>query len=95
MTMLGVSTSPRSTWIWAPDEETAERVREVLTAAGRDWLAAQLGGLPSSAVTDIDVGVVALESLEALVAAGMSFRWADQQAPENRSPDLYGIPVGQ
>ncbi len=44
-------------------------------------------------MTDIDIGVVALESLEALVAAGMSFTWADQQAPENRSPDLYGIPI--
>lgn len=95
MTELGVSTSPRRTWVWAPDEESAERVREVLTAAGTDWRQAQLGGIASSAVTDIDVGVVALESLEALVAAGMSFRWADQQAPENRSPDLYGIPIAR
>jgi hypothetical protein len=73
--------------------ETAERVRQTLASAGCDWRAAELGGLPSDRVTDIDIGVVALESLEVLVAAGVSFIWADQQPPENRSEDLYGVPV--
>lgn len=91
--ILGVSTTPRRTWLWSPDPGTAIEVRRILESHNCEWHPAEQGGVESSTVTDIDIGVVALESLEVLVAAGVSFQWADQQALENRSATLYGVPV--
>lgn len=35
VTELRMSTSPRCTWLWSPDEATAERLRAVLDEAGK------------------------------------------------------------
>lgn len=75
--ILGVSTSPRRTLLWAVDLDSATHTRAVLTAHGVDWRPGELGGLTSELVTETEVGVVALEALEALVDAGFTFRWAD------------------
>ena len=75
MTELQLSSSPRTTWLWAPDEDTARRVRKLV------------GGRPAYAlplVTDIDIGVVALEACEALAAAGFTFAWHESEHPLNR-----------
>ena len=79
MPVLGISTSPRRTLVWAPDATVATRLRELLAAAGCESHPAELGGLPSDLVTDVDIGVVAFECLETLQAAGYSFEWAAQQ----------------
>lgn len=76
---LQVSSSPRSTWLWAPDEDTAQRVREIT------------GGVPATRantalplVTDIDIGVDALGACEALAEAGFTFTWHHSEHPLNR-----------
>ena len=88
---LEVSTSPRSTWVWAPDRAAGELVRSTLTAAGLQWFQKVAG---NERVTDVDIGVDSLEALEALQAAGYSFRWHPDQYELNRHDTLAGIPVG-
>ena len=60
---LEISTSPRSTWVWAPDDQTGEAVRAILTAAGQAGHAAA-GPNAEARVTDVDIGVVALDALD-------------------------------
>lgn len=79
MTELQLSTSPRMTWLWAPDADTAKRVREI--TGGRP---ASSRGEPLPLVTDIDIGVTALEACEALAAAGFTFTWHESEHPLNR-----------
>ena len=79
MTELQLSSSPRTTWLWAPDEDTARRVRKLV---GRR--PAYRGGELLPLVTDIDNGVVAPEACEALAAAGFTFAWHESEHPLNR-----------
>ncbi|MBV8996405.1 MAG: hypothetical protein JO287_22490 [Pseudonocardiales bacterium] len=79
MTELRVSTSLRCTWLWAPDADTAARVREI--TGGRT---AYRNGNPLPVVTDVDIGVIALEACQALAAAGHTFTWHESEHPLNR-----------
>lgn len=90
---LLLSTSPRSTWVWAASADEATAVRHVLAAARRHWDPGYRRGIEVEHVTDIDIGADAFGSLEALVAAGWAFRWHPTQEPMNRRPVQYGVPV--
>lgn len=91
MTELQLSSSPRSTWLWAPDAETARRVREITGG----WPATRRGEeLPL--VIDIDIGVCALKACEALAKAGYTFAWHESEHPLNRDnwpARLPGMPT--
>ena len=89
---LELSTSPRSTWVWAADVAEADQLRELLTEAGCSPMDA-VGSKAEPRVLDLDIGVVALDGLEALVRAGYTFRWHPGQYALNRSETLYGIAV--
>ena len=89
---LELSTSPRATWVWAADVEEAERVREILGAAGCSVHNAS-GRNSEPRVLDLDIGVDALAGLEALNDAGYSFQWHPDQSKLNRGPSLFGIAV--
>ncbi|MBX3196292.1 MAG: hypothetical protein KF727_14490 [Microbacteriaceae bacterium] len=91
--ILAVSSSPRSTWVWAADEAAAAEVRAGLEAAGRSWWPAE-GRNAEARVTDLDIGVDAAESLAVLVTAGYTFRWHESQYEMDRHPTLYGVDVG-
>ena len=84
MPNLKVSTSPRMTWLWAEDSETAHRVRSTLDETGHWWQVAQRASTQLPLVTDVEIGVTALEACEALAAAGFTFSWHEEQSPENR-----------
>lgn len=89
MTELQFSSSPRMTWLWAPDAETAARVRRYGRPAYR-------GGTELPLVTDIDIGVIAYETCQALTTAGFTFTWHESVHPLNRSgwaADLPGMPA--
>ncbi len=90
--MLLLSTSPRMTWLWAPDAHTAQRVREI--TGGR---AAVRHGETLPLITDIGIGVEALTACEKLAETGFTFTWHDSQHPLNRAGwpgQLPGMPDG-
>jgi hypothetical protein len=89
---LELSTSPRATWVWAPDVDQATALRGLLLNAGCDVSDAR-GGNAETRTFDINIGVDALDALEALRNAGYTFRWHTTQHALNRNPDCYGIPV--
>lgn len=70
MTQLLFSSSPRSTWLWAPDAESAAQVRSY----GRPAIHK---GEELPLVTDIDIGVCAYETCHELAAKGFTFTWLD------------------
>jgi hypothetical protein len=94
VTELQISTSPRATWVWAPDEDTARQVREI--AGGQP---AYRRGELLALVTDVDIGCVALETCEALAAAGFTFTWHESEHPLQRDnwpcALLPGMPRGE
>lgn len=71
---LGVTRSSRSTWVWARHAEECEMARAALDAAGglAHWSQAIRYGMPVENVSDVDIGVDALEALDALEAAGFT-----------------------
>jgi hypothetical protein len=89
VTELRFSSSPRMTWLWAPDAETAAQVR----GCGRP---AYRAGTELPLVTDIDIGVTAYETCQALAEAGFTFTWHESVSPLNRggwAADLPGMPT--
>lgn len=89
---LELSKSPRSTWVWAPDVDEAERLRVILTEA-RCSVYPSSGRNSEPRILDLDIGVDALEGLTTLAKAGYSFRWHESVSPLNRTPVLYGASV--
>lgn len=81
---LQISTSPRMTWLWAPDTDTARLARSTLDAAGEYWQPAQRGREQLPLVTDVEIGVTALEACQTLEAAGFTFSWHEDQPGDNR-----------
>lgn len=78
-TELEISTSPRSTWVWAPDTEATTQVRRILDEGGHWWQIGRRGRTDLPLVTDVEIGVVALDACQALAEAGFTFRWHDEQ----------------
>jgi hypothetical protein len=66
--VLQISSSPRSTWLWAPDEATVSRVRAVV-----GWSPVQHRGEELPLVMDIDIGVTAYETCLQLAGKGFTF----------------------
>lgn len=85
---LGLTSTPRQTWVWAKDEQQCREVRSVIDAAGglATWRQASRYGIPVEYVSDIDIGVDALESREALEAAGFTLVRIDDP---DRAPTWY------
>lgn len=85
---LGVTSTPRSTWIWARNSEECARARGIISVAGglARWEQAFRYGRPVENVSDIDIGVDALEAMEALEAAG--FELVEIVDPE-QAPTWY------
>jgi hypothetical protein len=82
---LKISTSPRSTWLWADDAQTVQLVRAVLDAGGYKWAVARRGQVEFPLVTDIEIGPVALDACQTLAAASFTFDWHDGQHVLNRA----------
>lgn len=88
-TELQFSATSRMTWLWAPDADTAARVRRY----GRP---AYLRGKELPLVTDIDIGVDAYEACQALAKAGFTFTWHESVHLLNRdgwAAELPGMPT--
>lgn len=90
---LQVTTSPRSTWLWAATDADAAEVRALLNAGAHFWVPAYRHGREVARVTDVEIGATALEALEALTGAGWSLRWHPNQHPLNQRDTLLGFPV--
>jgi hypothetical protein len=67
MNVLFIATSPRSTWITAPDDESGKTIRRLLD--GR-FDAVHRHGQSDPLAIDVGIGVEALEAGELLRAAG-------------------------
>ncbi|WP_149203851.1 hypothetical protein [Actinotalea subterranea] len=93
MDVLRVSTSPRSTWLWAEDDIFAAWVRDILVAAGADWRPATALGAEVLEATDVGIGVEALDACTALVAAGFTLEWHPLQDPRNQSETFLGLAI--
>lgn len=91
VTELQISTSPRATWVWAPDDATAERVRAL--TGGRT---ATRGRERLRLVVDVDLGADALDACQRLAAAGFTFTWHADEPVLNRTNwpcQLPGMPT--
>jgi hypothetical protein len=92
--VLELSTSMRSTWLWAADVDEACALARLLEGEGCS-VRPVTGRNAEERVLDLDIGVVAGESLDALVRAGYSFRWSPQQHPLDCGEGLYGVRVAR
>lgn len=96
MAELRISTSPRSTWLWAPDTQTAQLVHALLDAGGYTWAVARRGRAELPLVTNVEIGPVALEACQTLAAASFTFVWQEEQHVMSRNgwpTTLPGIAV--
>lgn len=91
---LELSTSPRATWVWAHDTVEAERLRDILVAAGRS-VSPAAGKNAEPRILDIDIGIDAADGLAALKEAGYSFCWHPSQHELNRGPILLGHSIAE
>lgn len=104
--VLYVSTSPRSTWVWAPNAVTASAVRGILSeeslvavsVTSRSELTSWRGPVDvpdeeARNATDIDIGVDAGSALAVLRKAGYELVWHATQDENNRGLSLFGVPV--
>ena len=90
MTTLLIATSPRPTWITAPDAESATAIRALL--AGRFEEVRRRGQLDPFAF-DVGIGAEAMDAGDLLLGAGYLFGWHADQQPLNRNGTAWGIPV--
>jgi hypothetical protein len=90
MPTLQIATSPRSTWVTAPDTEHASTIRSLLD--GRFSEVRRRGQLDPLAV-DVGIGIEAYEAGEILLRAGYTFHWHADQHELNRDGTAWGIPV--
>ncbi|GIG40734.1 hypothetical protein [Cellulomonas phragmiteti] len=92
---LQVTTSPRSTWLWAASDADAAEVRALLDAGAHFWVPAYRYGNEVARVTDVEIGATALDACETLTASGWVLRWHPDQHPLNRRNTLLGLPIAQ
>lgn len=85
---LALSTTPRETWIWTDSGQQKEQIQTILADAGCLVLPAS-----EPRALNVEIGVTAMDSLQALERAGVSFRWHPSQHELNRGPGLFGVPV--
>jgi hypothetical protein len=90
MRILLISTSPRSTWVTAPDAETASALRSLLAGSCRE---VRRYGVVDPLALDIGIGAEAIEAGNRLIGAGYRFNWHPDQHPLNRRDNAWGIPV--
>lgn len=90
MRTLLIATSPRSTWITAPDAATAVEIRELL---GDAWSEVRRRGRLDPLALDVGIGIDAFEAGTILIESGYSFKWHDDQHQLNRDGTAWGIPV--
>lgn len=90
VTVLLIATSPRSTWITAPDRNTVAIVRSVLGGRAGE---VQRNGKLDDLACDVGIGIDAYVAGELLLGAGFSFQWHDDQHLVNRTDSAWGIPV--
>lgn len=86
MSELQYSSSPRCTWLWAPDTETAARVR---TTAGGDIATHGDDELPL--ITDVGIAGDELQACEALARTGFTFTWHPSEHRVARQPPIWQI----
>ncbi len=90
------SSSPRSTWLWAPDLDAARQVRAHLDTGGHFWRSAERARQKLPLVTDVEIGVTALEACLSLADLGYTFAWHNDVPGIDRNgwPDtLPGMPA--
>ena len=81
---LRYSSSSRMTWLWADDEATVRQVRADLDAAGHCWAQAERGREKLPLVTDVEIGVTALNACRYLAELGYTFAWHEDVEPYDR-----------
>lgn len=86
MPVLLIATSPRGTWITAPDRTTADTLRTLLTGTFQEVRKREH-------TVDVGIGVEAMEAGDRLLAAGYTFAWHEDQHPADRTGTAWGIPV--
>lgn len=89
---LALSTTPRETWVWADSDQQKGQIQALLADAGCLVLPTAEPHSEPRAI-NVEIGVTAMDSLQALERAGASFRWHPSQYELNRAPQLFGIPV--
>lgn len=77
---LLLSTTPRSTFVWAADAQQAAAVRDALAADSHFTVPAA-----DPHTVDVEIGAAAYEAVAALRDAGFTFQWHPTQRPKNRS----------
>lgn len=82
MTQVAISTSPRMTWLWAPDDAAVQRVKLLL---GDTCWPARRGGDQLSLAVDVGIGVDAMTACETLAANGFTFTWHESVHPWDRA----------
>jgi hypothetical protein len=78
MTHLAITTSPRMTWLWAPDEAAVQQMKLLL---GDACGPAKRGREQLPLVVDIGIGVGAMTACETLAANDFTFTWHVLPAP--------------
>ena len=86
MPLLLIATSPRCTWITAPDRATADHLRELLVGMFDEVRKREH-------TVDVGIGADAMEAGGKLITAGYSFAWHEDQHPSHREGTAWGIPV--
>lgn len=81
---LRYSSSPRASWLWAPDEATARQVRTDLDAGSHYWAIVRRGREQLPLVTDVEIGVTAYDACHHLAALGYTFAWHEEVLVDDR-----------
>lgn len=89
---LALSTTPRETWVWTDSDQQKEQIQALLADAGCLVLPTSEPH-PEPRAINVEIGVTAMESLQALERAGASFQWHPSQHEFDRAPQLFGMPV--
>jgi hypothetical protein len=93
---LKYSDSARMTWLWASDMAAARQLRADLQAGGQWWGPAQRGREKLPLVTDVEIGVDAMNACQYLAGLGYTFTWHEDvplYARDGWPAELPGMPA--